>query len=270
MNLQATVLDALGPKVSRGIANAGTATLAQLMNHTSGIPSWEDDQRWIHDARGDRINPSHVWGEAETLNYIRGHPALFPPGERYSYSNTNYTLLGLAIGRATGRELAVEIRERICIPIGLRHTFLDGFLPEPDRHDAAACTSLSLRYPPCSEETAGLPPTAHDAGNGLIDVTATNLSCEWAAGGLVSTSIDLVRFFLALPRWALLGPTSMAFAQVWRQAGRLPSGVPFFVGHGLFRQQVGERWLIGHTGVAYSVRRRARSGSKVRTWSLRS
>jgi len=170
---------------------------------------------------------------------------LFPPGERYSYSNTNYTLLGLAIEHVTGRGLAVEIRERICIPIGLRHTFLDSFSEPIDTTPRAHCYHYDT---PMFRKTAGLPPTAHDAGNGLIDVTATNLSCEWAAGGAVSTSTDLVRFFLALRDGVLLGPASMAFMQAWRQAGTLPSGVPFFVGHGLFRQQVGERWLVGHTG----------------------
>jgi len=245
LNLKATVRNTLGPEISRDIANAGTATLADLMNHTSGIPSWEDDPRWIRDGRGDHMDSNHVWAKSETLDYIRGQPALFSPGERYSYSNTNYTLIGVAIEQTTGNSLAAEIARRICLRLGLTHVYMEKF------SDPIDATPRAHRYhyaTPAFLRIAGLPSIARDIGGGLVDVTAANLSCEWAAGGMVSTSIDLARFFQGLRDGCLLSPESMAFMQAWRQAGTLPSGEPFFVGHGLFRQPAGGQWLVGNTG----------------------
>ena len=45
------------------------------------------------------------------------------PGERWSYSNTGYVILGLLIERLTGGPYAEEISRRILRPLGLRHTY---------------------------------------------------------------------------------------------------------------------------------------------------
>jgi len=61
----------LDATVLQGIPNAGKATIAQLLNHTSGIPSWEDDPKWIVEGRGKRLDPAKIWTTTETLDYIR-------------------------------------------------------------------------------------------------------------------------------------------------------------------------------------------------------
>ena len=45
LDLNATAASLLGPAVE-GIPNAKRATLAQLLNHTGGVPSWEDEPVW--------------------------------------------------------------------------------------------------------------------------------------------------------------------------------------------------------------------------------
>lgn len=114
LDLDSTAAELLGSHLTRGIANADRATLAQLLAHTGGVPSWEDDPRWIRQGRGSDLTPAHVWGKSETLDYIRGpeHPALNAPGEKHNYSNTNYTLLGLVIEKVTGQTAEAEIRRR--------------------------------------------------------------------------------------------------------------------------------------------------------------
>lgn len=52
LRLDETPAQILGPAAVRDVPNATTTTLAQLLNHTSGIPSWEESPRWIRDARG--------------------------------------------------------------------------------------------------------------------------------------------------------------------------------------------------------------------------
>ena len=45
-----------------------------------------------------------------------------PPGTAFSYSNTNYPVLGLIVERATGRALRQELRRRIFKPLHLSST----------------------------------------------------------------------------------------------------------------------------------------------------
>ncbi len=59
LDLHATAASLLGVAVA-GIPNADQATIAQLLNHTGGVPSWEDDPAWIHEGRGDRLDPGRI------------------------------------------------------------------------------------------------------------------------------------------------------------------------------------------------------------------
>jgi D-alanyl-D-alanine carboxypeptidase len=222
------------------IANADTATLAQLLGHTSGIPSWEDDPRWIREARGADIDPRRSWQPMDDLTYIYAKPALSPAGAEYRYANTNYTLVGLAIEAVTGNPLASEIRRRILAPLGLHDTYLEGYQEEP-------LSQLPRRYQFDSDtfrSTAGIAPIFTVPRPGLLDVSAASVAPEWAAGGLVTTARDLATFALALRDGRLLNQQQLAFMQQWR-----PAGPGMQVGHGLFRFERGNgRYTIGHIG----------------------
>ncbi len=62
LDLNATSAGLLGSAVD-GIPNADEATVAQLLNHTGGVPSWEDDPVWISDGRGATLDVSRIWGK---------------------------------------------------------------------------------------------------------------------------------------------------------------------------------------------------------------
>lgn len=222
------------------IANAAAATLAQLMNHTSGIPSWEDEPRWIRDARGADVDPRRRWRPIDTLDYIRGKPTLGPPGSAYHYSNTNYTLLGLVIEQVTGRTLVIEIEQRILQRLGLRDTFLEGYQAIPPGRAARRYHFATEQF----RNAAGVSPLFTQVRPGLIDVSSSTLAPEWAAGGLLSTAHDLATFGVALRDGRLLTPKQMSFMQAWR-----PAEVGSEVGHGLFRFSRGNGLhTIGHNG----------------------
>ncbi len=131
LDLHATAADILGDAVA-GVPNADKATLLQLLNHTGGVPSWEDDPVWIREGRGSALDVKHIWGKDETLKYIKGHQPLAPPGEQYSYANTNFTLLGMVIEKVTGHTAVEEIHTRILNPLGLKDIRLEGFEPVPE------------------------------------------------------------------------------------------------------------------------------------------
>ncbi|GAB4192803.1 MAG: serine hydrolase domain-containing protein [Wenzhouxiangellaceae bacterium] len=62
-------------------------TIAQLLNHTSGIYSFN----WSPLVRASTVH----WQAHELLTIARDQPLLFEPGTQWSYSNTNYLMLGL-------------------------------------------------------------------------------------------------------------------------------------------------------------------------------
>jgi len=240
LRLDDTPASILGDVVKE-IANADRATVAQLLNHTSGIATWEFDAQWIHEGRGDRLDPARLWGKADTLDYIRGDAPTAPPGVKHDYSNTNFTLLGLMIEKVTGQDAVLEIHRRILEPLGIKDIYLEGFEPLPVQR-------LAHRYHRADEEfrrSAGMNRAFPVVRDGLIDASRSNLSVEWTAGGMVATAADLARYAVALRDGRLLRPQSMAFMLDW-----LPVDEHQSVGHNLFRT----RWadndltLVGHTG----------------------
>jgi CubicO group peptidase (beta-lactamase class C family) len=93
---------------------ADEIVLRHLLTHTSGLIDYEDvipdGTTWpLHDADVLRLL------EAENRGY-------FPPGTGYRYSNSGYSLLALIVGRASGKDFASFLRERIFKPLGMQNT----------------------------------------------------------------------------------------------------------------------------------------------------
>jgi D-alanyl-D-alanine carboxypeptidase len=106
LSLDATAGDLLGASVVEGIPNAAQATVRELLDHTSGVPSWEFDRQWIRQGRGADMVIGHRWGKTEALEFLKSgrDPPTNAPGAGYGYSNSNYTLLGLILEKVTGHE----------------------------------------------------------------------------------------------------------------------------------------------------------------------
>lgn len=203
LDLDKTPLDYLDLDMVRKVPNTDKAALRQLINHQSGIPTWEFQPDWIPEGRGEKMKLDYVWGKTDTLKYVseEGMTAAFEPGERYSYSNTNYTILGLVVEAVTGNEVITEIRRRILEPLELNDTYLESFEPIPGGyvHHYHYAT-------PQFKKIAGVHRGFPLIRPYLVESTAANLSPEWAAGGMVSSASDLVRWARAIRDGELLGP----------------------------------------------------------------
>ena len=126
------------------------------------------------------LDVERIWGKSDTLPYLVWHVAIAPPGQKYSYSNTNYTLLGMIIEKVTGNDVVREFHERIITPCALTDVFLEGFEPLPLRD------RLPRRYHWATAEfrrdagiNAGLSASAED----LIDVSASNRRLSATSNG---------------------------------------------------------------------------------------
>lgn len=242
--LSSTVEQVLDPEVYAGIENARQASIERLLSHHAGIDSWEDDPNWIVRGRGRDIRNDHIWGKTEALDYIRRPRITAPePGQGY-YSNSNYTLLGLIIEKVTGQPAEKEIRRRILEPLNMDQTYFEGF--EEAKHPE----HLPHRYHWATDQfrdTAGVAPSFPYVRDNLIEVTPSNLSTSWTAGGMISSVHDLLKFASALRDGRLLGSAGMNILKGWKP---FPDSSQQ-VGHGIFRwDSLGtsnESWL-GHTG----------------------
>jgi D-alanyl-D-alanine carboxypeptidase len=99
-------------------------TVRQLLNHTSGLPNFEDDLVALFEPY--RRDPAHrsELGPRELVARALERPRLFPPGEGWAYTGTNYQALGLLVEEATGTTLREELKRRIFDPLELGATDL--------------------------------------------------------------------------------------------------------------------------------------------------
>lgn len=95
-----------------------TITWRHLLNHTSGLRDWGSVASISGWGRSSRThNHDHV------LEILSRQTRLnFPPGERYSYSNSGYNLMAIAVERITGMPFAEYSSKRIFEPLGMTST----------------------------------------------------------------------------------------------------------------------------------------------------
>ena len=82
-------------------------------------------------------NHNDVWASADVLDLIaRQKSSPFVPGEEFSYSNSDYFLLGLIVQRVTGKSLREYADEQLFRPLGMKETFFDDDQDIPLPHRA--------------------------------------------------------------------------------------------------------------------------------------
>ncbi|WP_431685491.1 serine hydrolase [Hahella sp. NBU794] len=75
----------------------------------------------------DLLRPSDAANALEQLpGLLRDTPLTYPVGAKEEYATLNYSLLGLAAERATGKSFAALLREKIFLPLGMKDTFVEG------------------------------------------------------------------------------------------------------------------------------------------------
>ncbi len=93
-------------------------TLRELMHHTSGLR----DQWELLEIAGWRYSFDLITNN-DVLTVMSRQKALnFPPGSRYMYCNTGYTLLGEVVKRVSGESLREYTLHHIFEPLGMNHT----------------------------------------------------------------------------------------------------------------------------------------------------
>lgn len=217
--------------------NAKLITVEQLLLHTSGLYSFQEDE-------GLRARAGFK-SRDEVLGVARSHAPLFCPGRTWAYSNTGYVLLGLIVEQVDGRPLDAALRARIVEPLGLKETRI-----------LAPGAKLDGIVPPA-------PAAGPNSG------TADDIRTPGAAGPVAASANDMARFWSAALRGELTSAKSVQeqYAVLYPMFGQAETSY----GQGVMRFDLpatpntpADVWL-GHSGglpgakavVAWSTKKRA-------------
>ena len=193
-------------------------TIRQLLNHTSGIPSYTDvgarwERRW-----GEEMSP-------DTIVAITASDTMwFAPGTKWRYDNTGYVVLGMLIEKVTGHKWGDEIAARLTKPLGLTSTY------------------NCLAGPIIPRRARGYQPAE---GGGWENATYLAMTQPFAAGAMCSTVRDLARWDAALAGGKVVSPAS--YALMTTPEGAAARGELAY-GFGLGRDTLAGHTVITHGG----------------------
>jgi CubicO group peptidase (beta-lactamase class C family) len=199
-----------------GLTRGNDVTVRMILSHTSGYQDfWPQD--YVMPGMLVATTPQAIadaWAKK---------PLDFEPGSRWQYSNTNYTLAGMVVEKASGMPFFQFVRTRILQPVGL--TSASNFDVDP----RAATVTGYVRY--------GLGPLrpAPDAGPGWM----------WAAGELAMTASDLAKWDICLIKHCLLSAAS--YRELEREVV-LNNGAGTGYSLGLDVGMQGGRFMLEHSG----------------------
>lgn len=144
-------------------------TIHQLLTHTSGIPNYTDFASY-RDIMRDPYRPE------ELVDLFADSSLQFTPGEKFSYSNSGYILLGFIIEKITGKNYEQVLQEKILTPLKMNNTGYD--------HANTIIKNRASGY--------------YKVGNNFQNAGYIDMSTPFAAGAIYSTVEDLYLWDQAL------------------------------------------------------------------------
>ena len=210
------------PNLPRQWANV---TLTQLMQHTSGIPDFSDEQGFREALVASLLHPP---GHAALLSFITDPTLHFAPGSEYRYSNSDNVIVGLMAESATGKPFASLLSTYVNRKLDLDETSL----PEGARLVHPRIHGYDLKDPD------------------LADVTEL-FAAGWTftSGGVVSTPSDADEFVRGYVSGRLTDRTTHARQFAFIPGSSEPPGPGInSAGLSVFRYETRCGTVYGHTG----------------------
>ena len=194
------------------------ATVAQLLNHTSGIQSYTGIPGWMAGPK-----PAQAVTTEQLIAEFKDMPPEFERGAKWNYNNSGYVLLGAIIERVTGKAWHEAIAERITRPLGL----------------------TSIRYGVGEERIPRMAGGYTREGGKVERSRPIHMSVPHAAGALVGNARDLAKWSHALHHGKVL--KSDTYRQMIAKT-RLTDGTEMAYAFGLSNEPVRDRKALAHGG----------------------
>ena len=126
LNLDDTINTWLPGTLLSQIENSNEMTLRQLLNHTSGVYDYLDDDIILNFFEAVQNDTDSLKTDSFALQFALNQPAYFSPGEGFEYSNTGYLLAGLIMDKVLGEHHSTAMRDRIFTPFSLEASHYGG------------------------------------------------------------------------------------------------------------------------------------------------
>jgi D-alanyl-D-alanine carboxypeptidase len=171
----------------------GAVTLRRLLDMTSGIPSYDNTDAFLHSLAKGGIG--RHFSPAVLLSFTDPDlPGAPKPTSGFDYANVNYVIAQMVVERATGRSLDEQIRDRLLTHgHGLDATFYSsGTYPEQVLDRTVSCYMAASQTPIL---------------NGFIGQDLKRQDMSWAqgAGAAIATPEDVTRWVRLLFQGNVLG-----------------------------------------------------------------
>lgn len=190
-----------------------------LLGHTSGLADHAQAEQFIAAIKAD---PSIEWSRARDIDrLVEWTDPVAAPGEKFSYSDTGYVLLGAIVEEITGQDLPDAVRTQLGLDrLGLENTYWERYEPTKGRR------------------------RAHQVFEGQ-DTYTWNPSLDlFGGGGLVASTQDVARFFDALLQGRVFSKPETLQRMLSKEG--LPDGSPYRLG--VFDYDLKGARGIGHSG----------------------
>jgi CubicO group peptidase (beta-lactamase class C family) len=180
-------------------------TLFHLLTHTSGIPNFTSFPDYA------KLEPFSTTAE-QLVARFRDKPLDFEPGEKWSYSNSGYVLLGYLVEKISGESYARFVQDNIFKPLGMNDSGYDS--------NSAIILHRASGYVRTE--------------NGFENAGFINMTVPHGAGALYSTTEDLLKWEQGLFGGKLLQPASLAkMTKPFKDNYAFGLGVSTSAGHAL-------------------------------------
>lgn len=185
-------------------------TIHQLLSHTSGITNFTALPEF-RSKKSEDLKPYDV------LAMVKSLPLRSTPGEKFEYSNTNYTILGIIIEKTSGKTYDSFLKESIFDRLKLTDTGYD--------FGKERLPNAALGY--------------SKRGDEVVPAAAISMQVPYAAGALYSTVGDLYKWQEALLGGDLLKTDSLSAMLTPNLNG---------YGYGIGKGAISGRERIAHAG----------------------
>jgi len=155
-------------------------TIFHVLTHTSGIPSFTGFPDYA------KLEPFATTPE-QLVARFRDKPLDFAPGEKWSYSNSGYVLLGYLVEKISGGSYEKFVRDNIFTPLGMKDSGYDS--------NSAVILHRASGYV--------------YGKNGYENAAFVHMSIPHGAGALYSTTEDLLKWEQGLFGGKLLQAASL-------------------------------------------------------------
>lgn len=171
--------------------------IKHLLKHTSGLNDYFEDKPKQGKSMLDMIfdEPSRFWTPQDVIQWSKDHlTSHFPPGKGFHYSDTGYHLLGLIIEKITSKPLREAFNQYIFQPLGMNHSYLAHPFELMEESDYPVADLFS-------------------GSTNLIQYRS--LSINYAGGGIVSTTEDMLKFMKALAKHEIIREDTFEKMKDW-------------------------------------------------------